>query len=669
MNRFSSTVLTTLALVLASCASERPTPTARDSVATSVDGTQRSRDDERESAKEPTTGSRVPANQSALVFMGDDGKLAYKPYTDEGDRIMDYSHCGYKASEVPIPNDVPTVETIEPLPDSPAPVRRAAPEPKKVSKEEQGPMVWFAGKKRFHDARCPRAKAGIKANPENWRQITYRQGILSGLDYCSRCPKDAPRIEVKKPDPKDHVPFMAYPDGPDSRARIQAAIDKVAAMAPAANGYRGAVLLKKGAYYLKGGLNVYPGVVLRGEGDGMDGTVLVFHHPKGTAITLCKKEEPEPAAPSNEPAAPAPEPAPRFTTRIADAYVPVGSISVTVKDVGPLKVGDAVHVIKTTNWAWVKLLGMDKISGGRPWKPSAYRLHHPRRIAKIAGNRITFDVPLPQGFIAAHGGGEVVEWGGADTMPSLIGVEKLRIISNYDRAVRSVLRGRDGEGYEADEQNNMSSGIHFSGCANSWARNVTVMHTSRNSFANKNAQYLTVCDCTSREPISPLRGGRRYCFSNSDSSMILFYRCSAEYGRHPYVTGSRDAGPVAFVMSTTKGGASETHQRWASGVLYDSIEAIGGSISAGNRGGGGSGQGWSGCNVVMWNCKVKGIGVQDPPTPEQNFAIGTVLEDAESKVSGDGFVESTGTHVEPKSLFVQQLIDRIGREKAEAALK
>jgi hypothetical protein len=71
----------------------------------------------------------------------------------------------------------------------------------------------------------------------------------------------------------------------------------------------------------------------------------------------------------------------------------------------------------------------------------------------------------------------------------------------------------------------------------------------------------------------------------------------------------------------------------------------------------------------MWNCRTKGIGVQDPPTPEQNFAIGCVLEDAESNVSGGGYEESTGTHVEPASLFEQQLIDRIGKEKAEAVLK
>ncbi|HKL20938.1 MAG TPA: hypothetical protein VJ904_03985, partial [Tichowtungia sp.] len=36
---------------------------------------------------------------------------------------------------------------------------------------------------------------------------------------------------------------------------------------------------------------------------------------------------------------------------------------------------------------------------------------------------------------------------------------------------------------------------------------------------------------------------------------------------------------------------------------------------------------------------------------------------------GNGYIESPGEPVEPRSLFEQQLIDRIGKEKAEAVLK
>lgn len=530
---------------------------------------------------------------------------------------------------------------------------------------------YIPGKQRFHAEGCPRLKASREAKADI-QQMSYRQGVLGGLQYCSRCPKDAPQVEVDIPDPADREVFLAYPEGPDSFARIQAAIDEVGDMEPAANGFRGgAVLLKKGAYYLTGGLHLPAGVVLRGEGDSEDGTVLVFHNPKGTGITLGRKKGSEPVQPAVE----TPAPAPPFKTRIADAYVPVGSIAVTVKDAGPFNVGTYVNVIKTTNNAWINTLGMaDPGSGGRnnrkskAWTPVAYRLHHVRRITKVEGNRLTFEAPLPQGFVAEHGGGEIEEHRNSP-LPSHIGVEGLRIVSNYDRFVNSNMRG-GADGYEADEENNMASGISFYECVHAWARNCTVLHTWRNSFTNKNSRDLTVRDCKSLEPISVIRGGMRYSFSNSDSSSVLFYRCYAEGGRHPYVTGSRDPGPIAFVKSKTLGGGSETHQRWATGVLFDCIEVLEkGGISAGNRGAGGSSHGWAGANVVMWNCTSPAIKVENPPTPEQNLAIGCILTGEATEASGDGFVESTGTHVKPDSLFVQQLIDRIGKEKVMAVLE
>jgi hypothetical protein len=60
--------------------------------------------------------------------------------------------------------------------------------------------------------------------------------------------------------------------------------------------------------------------------------------------------------------------------------------------------------------------------------------------------------------------------------------------------------------------------------------------------------------------------------------------------------------------------------------------------------------------------------VENPPSPEQNFSLGSIVTGRTGEVNGDGFVYSTGTPLEPESLFEQQLIDRIGREQAEAVL-
>ena len=515
-----------------------------------------------------------------FVSMGPDGRLVYRPYTDKGDKILDFSYCGYKASEEPIP-DIPTVETLNPLPGEAAP-----------------------------------------------------EGT------------------------------MAYPRGPDSASRIQAALDKVAARQPAASGYRGAVLLTRGTYYVKGGLTMSSGVVLRGQGDGPDGTVLIFDNPQGVGISMGQ------AVPTVELEA---------ASVITDAYVPSGSVAVTVQDAGLFDVGDEVHITKTVNDTWIETLGMTFPDGARPgrrltpWTPQAYQIKHVRRIAAIDGNRIRFDVPLPQSFVAEHGGGKVTKIDTSGTA-SHMGVEGLRIISNYDTSVTSMVRAKQGE-YQADEEGNMNAGIQLR-CVNSWVRDCTVMHTSRQAVGVVNSRYVTVRDCQSLRPISVIRGGRRYSYSNSDSSMVLVYNCFAEDGRHDFVTGSRDTGPIAFVKGRVvdANAASETHQRWATGVLFDRIVVKnGGGIAAINRGEAGSGHGWSGANVVMWNCVAPFLQVENPPTPEQNFAIGCVAEapaDARwSGVGGDGFIESPGAPVQPDSLFEQQLIDRIGESNARAVLR
>jgi hypothetical protein len=513
---------------------------------------------------------------SSLVYPGPDGKLVYKPYTDKGDILLDFSYCGYQGSEEPIP-DVPVVLTVSP----------------------------------------PTGKAEADG-------------------------------------------FMAYPEGPDSLPQIQKALDEVAAREPDANGFRGAVLLTKGTYYVNGGLIVKPGVVLRGEGDDANGTVLIFKNPQGAGITLGGT-----VTTANLDA----------RSRIADAYVPAGSMHMTVEDAGLFQIGDCIKVKKTVNEAWVLELGMDdprnaaqmgRSKKGKPWLPEAYQVEHVRRITRIEGNQIWIEAPLPQSIAQEHGGGELIKVDITGT-DSLIGAEGLRVISNYDPSVKKTIRARGGEvEYEADEENTLQTGFLMT-VVNGWVRNCTVMHIPRFGVQMDGSRYVTVRDCKSLQPVGTIRGGRRYSFSNSDSSMSLVYKCFAEDGRHDYVTGSRDTGPIAFVKSEAlrANGPSETHHRWATGVLFDSLVLKeGGSIDARNRGYAGSGQGWAGANVVVWNCTAPAITVENPQTSEQNFAIGCKAP----KVGGDGFIENTGDTIKPDSLFEQQLIDRIGKENAMRVL-
>jgi len=64
---------------------------------------------------------------------------------------------------------------------------------------------------------------------------------------------------------------------------------------------------------------------------------------------------------------------------------------------------------------------------------------------------------------------------------------------------------------------------------NGWVRDCTGMHMKRSAVLVGDSLYVTVRDCKSLQPVSRIRGGRRYAFSNSDSSMVLFYNCYSEY--------------------------------------------------------------------------------------------------------------------------------------------
>jgi len=324
------------------------------------------------------------------------------------------------------------------------------------------------------------------------------------------------------------------------------------------------------------------------------------------------------------------------------------------------------------------------------WTPGRYQLKHVYQIEQVEGNRITLDVQMPQSIAAEHGGG-TVEKISLDEVDSLCGVESLRVVSNYDTSIKSV---RNDKEYFSDEENNLRTGISLS-CINGWARDCTVKHTRNAAVMTKApARYCTIRDCKKLEPVAPVRGGRRYPFSFNGGSHSLFYKCYTENARHAFAAGSRVTGPNAFVECTAWKSTtiSEPHHRWCTGLLYDNITLKdGGQLGALNRGYSGSGHGWAGANIVFWNCNAESVVVFDPPTPEQNFAIGYTgevrdeystdrLEYANDRsgyegtpkagvykgvpLMGTGYIEHPEKPVVPQSLFMQQLIDRIGRERA-----
>src|SRR5437867_11900038 len=143
-------------------------------------------------------------------------------------------------------------------------------------------------------------------------------------------------------------------------------------------------------------------------------------------------------------------------------------------------------------------------------------------------------------------------------------------------------------------------------------------------------------------------------------------RCKSDTARHAFVFQSRVCGPNAFVdcSSTNDYATSEPHHRWSVGGLYDNVHS---KMAFQDRQYMGSGHGWAGANYVAWNCEGTLV-CQRPPTA-QNWAIGFVGTKEPGAFEGraDGYWESLGKHVEPRSLYQKQLEDRNSRGKGQGA--
>jgi hypothetical protein len=199
--------------------------------------------------------------------------------------------------------------------------------------------------------------------------------------------------------------------------------------------------------------------------------------------------------------------------------------------------------------------------------------------------------------------------------------------------------------------------------ANAWARGITALHFAHNAVkVEKKAKWVTVEDSTCLDPVSRIAGSRRYPFTIS-GQLSLVQRCFARNGRHDFAQGSLSAGPNVFLDCASEKSHSDSgpHHRWAAGALYDNVRVPDGAINIRNRSNLGTGHGWAGANMVLWNCEAVIITCENPPAA-QNWAIGCSAKDRR----GDGHWESFGQPVEPRSLYLKQLEDRLGATALKA---
>ncbi|WP_017258115.1 hypothetical protein [Pedobacter arcticus] len=429
------------------------------------------------------------------------------------------------------------------------------------------------------------------------------------------------------------VKTLTAPEG-DAGSTIQKAIDEVSAYPIQKDGFRGAILLKKGTYQIAGTLFIKAsGVVLRGEGEQ---TKLIATGTKQRSLIIINGTGKPKALTDTQ-------------TFITDEYVPTGAFSFRVKNADQFKAGDKVMVYRPGTEQWIKDLQMDRIverPGTKQWKPEEYNLSYEREITQVKGDLITLDNPVVMPLELKYGGAQLYKYSFAGRLAE-IGIEQMSFESEFSTDTA------EDHAWTAIEMDNIE---------NAWVRNVSAKYFGYSCVYLKSwAKNITVIDSRCTDAKSIITGGRRYSFNNN-GQQNLFMNLESEDGRHDYVTGAKTCGPNVFYNCKARKTHADIgpHHRWASGTLYDNIDTDG-EINVQDRGNWGSGHGWSGVTQVLWNCKVSAAAIQNPWVSGKNYAIGVQGKKTEGRLKGRQEAEWEGQNkndLQPSSLYLAQKNNR-----------
>jgi hypothetical protein len=422
-----------------------------------------------------------------------------------------------------------------------------------------------------------------------------------------------------------------------SETIIQSAIEEVSKRPLDKNGFRGTIFFKKGIYKIPEEIKIEAsGIVLRGEGDNINGTRLVAQSKKQVSLINVSGKGNITEIKNTR-------------VKISDEYVPVGSFSFTVSSASGFSKGDKIIVFRPGTEQWIKDLKMDQIEerdGTKQWQAKEYDLQFERVITKIEGNKIFIDNPVMLAMEPKYGGGEIYKYS-FDGRISHVGIENIYFESEFESDTA---------------ENHAWSAVALNKIEHSWIRNITAKYFGFGCVdLGGLAKNISVLNSNCFDHKSVITGSRRYSFNNN-GQLNLFMNCHATDGRHDFVTGARTNGPNVFYNCTAAKTHADIgpHHRWSSGTLYDNITTDG-EINIQDRGNWGSGHGWSGVTQVAWNCTVKRAAIQSPWTSGKNYCIGLKGEKYNGRLQGRPDAEWEGQNqdgLQPASLYITQLKDR-----------
>lgn len=446
----------------------------------------------------------------------------------------------------------------------------------------------------------------------------------------------------EEPIPTLPVAITLSPHEGDNYHRIQNSINLLASR-PLVNGQRGAILLKAGTYNVSESIKIKAsGIVLRGEGQGTQGTIInstrqdkfqqlvtnqqrkAMVHIEGSGNGYIEKGTAK--------------------SKIA-ADVRMADRKIVVESGSGFMPGDTLIITKTTNQAWIDFLGM----GQYGWTPEYFQISHRRLLKGVVGDTLILDVPMVDDILNVHGGG----WATAVRYEGMVensGVENIRFTSVVDGP---------------EDENHVWNAVILNRAENCWVRNITAENMALSAVAMFNSYQNTVQDCAIFNFKSRPVGDRRYpFFIDINCTGNLFQRLYSDGARHPLITGPKISGPNVFLDSYSSNSTSDTgpHNRWATGTLYDNV--LSDMIYARNAENS-MGHGWTGAYNMFWNnYAAKGFLIQNPPGAV-NWMVGS---QGKNYRAFSAYNASQGAFVTPRSIFIQQLSERIGASRLRDVL-
>ena len=328
--------------------------------------------------------------------------------------------------------------------------------------------------------------------------------------------------------------------------------------------------------------------------------------------------------------------------------------SFRVRDASGFHPGDRVLVLRPVTAEWIHFMGMDTLvrdSQPQTWIRAGSVIRTDRVVESVDGDRVTLDVPLSDALDSKFTAASLVRYSFPGRITE-VGVEGLRIAAPFE---------------DVPVTEPQYTALRMDAVEDGWARDLEIQETQNGIVIGPGAKRLTLTNVRIAHSAAH-SGAEAPADFTLEGTQILLDRCSTTgEGTWPVVTQSEATGPLVVLNFTADHGGVAPHQPWATGLLggwrqipgRDRAQTGCGVLQTAPRRDrdtvGISAGRWRGTSAHPF------LLVQQPPGA-MNWCIGCIGTPVTIGSTPNGIFDSPGKMVEPASLYLQQLRDRLGSD-------